>query len=205
MNDSKEKIFISAKKLFAKNGYDGTSIRDICHDAGVVICSVHYYFGNKKALFKEVLRSLGEERLQHILEILTSVETFDELRIRLEIFLDSAISSMLTEPIFFRFILKEVESVKKENEDIYKNVFFKIFEHIVLFFEIVRKQNMIASELEPKFIARMLLNHIFNQIRSEELNKHYFNISLSNLEFRKEWINSTIFVFLHGIRNREFS
>ena len=50
-NNSKEKILNSAIKLFATNGFDGTSIRDICKDAGVNVCMISYYFGGKKDLY----------------------------------------------------------------------------------------------------------------------------------------------------------
>ena len=41
-----------AEKLFAENGYDGTSIRHISKKAGINIAMISYYFGSKDKLLK---------------------------------------------------------------------------------------------------------------------------------------------------------
>ena len=61
-NNSKEKILNSAIKLFATNGFDGTSIRDICKDAGVNVCMISYYFGGKKELYQGIIDDLIEKQ-----------------------------------------------------------------------------------------------------------------------------------------------
>jgi AcrR family transcriptional regulator len=53
--DTKEKILSVAATLFAANGYDSTSIRDISKEAGVNLASINYHFKNKLNLYKEVL------------------------------------------------------------------------------------------------------------------------------------------------------
>jgi len=50
-------ILISAAgKLFAQNGYDGTSIRDICTEAKTNIAAISYHFGDKIGLYKAVIK-----------------------------------------------------------------------------------------------------------------------------------------------------
>ncbi|MEK3882365.1 TetR/AcrR family transcriptional regulator [Paenibacillus sp. PL2-23] len=49
--DIKMKILLAAKKLFAVQGFDGTTIRQICEEAGVNIALVSYHFGGKENLF----------------------------------------------------------------------------------------------------------------------------------------------------------
>ncbi|MFZ5351284.1 MAG: TetR family transcriptional regulator [Bacillota bacterium] len=53
--DVKMRILLSAKKLFAGKGYDGTSIREICEDANSNIALVSYYFGGKENVFLSLL------------------------------------------------------------------------------------------------------------------------------------------------------
>ncbi|MCM3782336.1 TetR family transcriptional regulator [Neobacillus mesonae] len=50
--DIKTRILLSAKKLFAKQGYDGTSVRQICDEAGANISLVSYHFGGKEKVFE---------------------------------------------------------------------------------------------------------------------------------------------------------
>jgi AcrR family transcriptional regulator len=52
--DTKAKIIKSALILFSKNGYSGTSVRDIANDAKVNIAAINYHFGNKENLQRMV-------------------------------------------------------------------------------------------------------------------------------------------------------
>ncbi len=53
---TKTLILDTAEKLFATNGFTGTSLRAIIKEAGVNTASVHYHFGSKEGLIEEVLR-----------------------------------------------------------------------------------------------------------------------------------------------------
>lgn len=50
-SDTRERILINARELFARNGIDKTSIRSIAAGAGVDSALVHHYFGTKEQLF----------------------------------------------------------------------------------------------------------------------------------------------------------
>ncbi|MGG1553784.1 TetR/AcrR family transcriptional regulator [Paenibacillus ferrarius] len=52
--DVKMKIVLAAKKLFAKHGYDATSVRQICEEAGANVALVSYYFGGKESVYFEI-------------------------------------------------------------------------------------------------------------------------------------------------------
>ena len=50
-SDTRERILVSARDLFARNGIDKTSIRSIAAAADVDPALVHHYFGTKTQLF----------------------------------------------------------------------------------------------------------------------------------------------------------
>ena len=50
-SDLRERILVSARELFARNGLDKTSLREVAADAGVDAKLVHYYFPTKQQLF----------------------------------------------------------------------------------------------------------------------------------------------------------
>lgn len=65
--DVKRRILLAAKKLFARQGYDGTSVRQICEEAGANVALVSYHFGGKEKVFEEVLRNfLPSDRLAEL-------------------------------------------------------------------------------------------------------------------------------------------
>lgn len=49
---SKEEILDAAERLFAKSGFDGTSMREIAQEAGVAQALLHYHFKTKEGLFE---------------------------------------------------------------------------------------------------------------------------------------------------------
>lgn len=50
-SDTRERILLNARELFARNGFDRTSVRSIASAAGVDAALVHHYFGTKQQLF----------------------------------------------------------------------------------------------------------------------------------------------------------
>ncbi len=64
--DVKTRILLAAKKLFANQGFDGTSVRQICEEAGANVALVSYHFGGKDNVFFALFdtyfpsRKLGE-------------------------------------------------------------------------------------------------------------------------------------------------
>lgn len=72
MQDTKEKILNTAERLFAKQGFSATSIRQITRVAGVNLASLHYHFGSKDHVVLEIfarrLDPLNKARLDRLEE-----------------------------------------------------------------------------------------------------------------------------------------
>lgn len=54
LNEKQVHIIKIAERLFAEQGYDGTSIRDISKEADTNIAMVSYYFGSKEKLMEAI-------------------------------------------------------------------------------------------------------------------------------------------------------
>lgn len=86
-SNTKERIIEVAGKLFAKNGYDGTSVRSISKMASVNLSSVNYHFQNKETLYHNVFEknfkwieeeiiSLGNDESLNLFEFSFRVYSF---------------------------------------------------------------------------------------------------------------------------------
>ena len=51
-------LLAAARRLFARCGYDGASVRAITHQAGANLGSITYHFGSKHALYEAVLEQV---------------------------------------------------------------------------------------------------------------------------------------------------
>lgn len=55
-DNTKDKLFRAAVKVFASQGYKGATVREICALAGAGnLSSINYYFGSKEELYREIL------------------------------------------------------------------------------------------------------------------------------------------------------
>src|SRR5580692_187637 len=70
--DTKTRILDAAEKLFGKNGFDATSLRDITADADVNLAAVNYHFQTKDSLIDAVIARRIEPVNRKRLELLES-------------------------------------------------------------------------------------------------------------------------------------
>jgi AcrR family transcriptional regulator len=69
MEDSRSKILNASAQLFVKNGYDGTSVRQIAKEAGVNIAMISYYFKSKEGVLIDLINETSNkmsEKTKHI-------------------------------------------------------------------------------------------------------------------------------------------
>jgi len=55
-NDVENRLLDAAEKLFAEQGFDATSVRNLTTEAGCNIAAVNYHFGSKELLYKAMFR-----------------------------------------------------------------------------------------------------------------------------------------------------
>ena len=55
-DETRERILDVAEKLFANNGYNGTSLRDVARGADLQTAAIGYHYPTKEGLFDTVIR-----------------------------------------------------------------------------------------------------------------------------------------------------
>ena len=81
-NDARERILVTAERLFAQKGVDKTSTRDITAEAGVNVAAVNYYFRSKEALTEEIFMRLTQRvTMLRLADLSTYVKSVSELRL----------------------------------------------------------------------------------------------------------------------------
>ena len=81
MNKTKRKIFETSMDLFAKKGYDATSIEEITATVGVAKGTLYYHFSSKEEIFKFLVEE-GVKLLKNSILIKTSKleKSLDKIR-----------------------------------------------------------------------------------------------------------------------------
>jgi len=70
--NTRQKILDAAEKLFARHGFESTSLRSIIASAGVNLAAIHYHFRSKEGLIRAVIERrfapVNDERLRLLAE-----------------------------------------------------------------------------------------------------------------------------------------
>ena len=65
---TRERILLKAGEMFAQQGFEAVSMRDLTQAAEVNLAAVNYHFGSKEALIEEIVSRvvlpMNEERLR---------------------------------------------------------------------------------------------------------------------------------------------
>lgn len=64
----KDNIYQAALKLFSRQGFDGTSIRQIAEEASVTIPMIYYYYKSKEGLFESVINE-GVQKIKNAIVV----------------------------------------------------------------------------------------------------------------------------------------
>lgn len=62
----RERLLKLAEQMFAEQGYDGVSLRDLADKAGLTPAMIHYYFQNKDGLYSAMLEDVTSRLLKQI-------------------------------------------------------------------------------------------------------------------------------------------
>ncbi|MDR1201384.1 MAG: TetR/AcrR family transcriptional regulator [Tannerellaceae bacterium] len=105
VSEVRERILDVARELFIKNGYKGTSVRDIAAASETNVAMVNYYFHSKYNLFEIIFEEAFNRLQKKIFSTLSSDLPFFEL---IETVIDSYYEMLMEYPQIPIFILNEI-------------------------------------------------------------------------------------------------
>ena len=197
--DTKELLISKATEQFAKNGYEGTTVKDIAEAAGINVSLVSYHFGGKEALFNECIKKFGEEKLSVAYKVLLHPKSMQEFKVRFEIFIDELIKSYIEKADLMALVHSEFESGNVNASEVCKSSFFKAFNMVVDFFDSSQKQGFIKKDIDVATIAFLILTSVKNTFIYPNLKKPFLKYSVETEEGRKKFKENIMKIFLEGI------
>lgn len=114
MISKEENILYAAEKLFAEQGFDRTSTREISKAANVNISMISYYFGSKEKLLESLFEMRMVESQNYIKEIMAKSDLNEWQKISLII--DRYTDRVRTYKIFYTIL--QTEQLTNKNEQI---------------------------------------------------------------------------------------
>jgi AcrR family transcriptional regulator len=104
-SSTEDRILDAAKKVFVRNGLDGTSMQQIADEAGINKSLLHYYFRTKQKLFGTVLKYAFKFVVPQLQDIFTSN---DHIFIKIEKLVSEYMDLLMKNSMIPAFILHEI-------------------------------------------------------------------------------------------------
>jgi AcrR family transcriptional regulator len=188
-NDKQIEILNVAERLFAEEGFDGTSVRDIAKKANINVAMISYYFGSKEKLLEAlVINRIGtmKLRLENLLqEDSTPIEKIDKL-------VAYYINQINTNRSIYQILHFELSTKKREiNTDAFTEVKknnLKIMENIVKEGQIqgIFQPNINIALLSPTIIGSLIYFHMNKplyvdlfDLKTDEAYENYIETTLT--------------------------
>jgi AcrR family transcriptional regulator len=189
--DKREHIMEVAVELFAVNGFEGTSIRQLAQRADVNIAMINYYFGSKEKLFETLLEQKATYMRNRIEAVeadisLTEIEKLDKI-------IEDYVSRFFSHPEFHRVLQQEL--LVSHRETLHRNVislFVKNTQNVVTIIEKgIRKKQF--KKVDPPLIFASIIGTINQVLLSRTmcnmlLNKEFENNPYQDPQFKKRLI-----------------
>ncbi len=128
-DEIRTQILQIAGAIFSAEGFQSATVRKICHQAGVNVAAIHYYFGDKERLYIEAVKNAREmiERRWPMPDWPAEVSADERLRSFIRTFLQRLLSPT-TEEWQVRLILREVVEPTRAGAELVQEGFEPLFE-----------------------------------------------------------------------------
>jgi len=146
-----ERILAAAEHCFAEQGFDGTSIQEIAHRAGVSKANVFHHFQSKERLYLTVLRRACER-------FAVALDPDADPLVRMERFVQAHLQALLDHPRAGRLLQRALlESGETRGRQLAEDVFAETFGRIVDLVREARDRGQVRADLDPALVAFLLI------------------------------------------------
>lgn len=197
--DVKTKILRCAREQFAKNGFYGANLKDIAKSSGVANSLVNYHFNNKEELFRTCIELFAKDRVEAIKKILSIPKNREEMRVRLEIFVDEMLYSYTLDPHGFEIIHQEVKAQNPIIMKLFKETFLVAFKQVCIFFEKSQEAGLIDKSKDPLIISMLLFSSTCDTAQNDHLGEQFFDVSLKDKKWREKVSFHIVELFMSGV------
>jgi AcrR family transcriptional regulator len=188
-NEKQIQIIEEAEKLFAENGFNGTSVREIAKNAEVNLAMISYYFGSKDKLLEAIFIYRGEatktalEKIFHYTD-LTSLQKIDQL-------IGHYVNRVIAHQAFYKILTREmVINHTPETEEIIIEIKKQNLEIVQRIISEGQKQGTFKNNIDVPLMISVLSGTANNLLSTQKYYKHLSGLQhLDENEFQKHLIN----------------
>ncbi|WP_367915961.1 TetR/AcrR family transcriptional regulator [Leadbetterella sp. DM7] len=173
MSEKEENILLHAERLFAQNGFNGTSTREIAAAAEVNISMLSYYFGSKEKLLEKIFEFRMKQGLDYAYKVLETPEynTFEKLMRIVDQYIEKVQKNRNFHQIFQRELLNQKNEHTLDYLRQNKRMFLQIYEKLI---EEGHQSCIFTKRPHPAFLQSTVAGTLFNSINSLPIYKEFY-------------------------------
>jgi TetR/AcrR family transcriptional regulator len=196
---SRGALLAAAKKLFARQGYDGVSVKEIAGEANLNVSLVSYYFKGKENLYHECLTKVGESKLTLAERVLRVPKSKQEFQIRLKLFLEEVMVSFLNDPESMRIAFRESDLNNPISIQVFRETYVKIVQIIVNFIKNGQVHGFVKESIDPMILSGILMSAVGRMVQFDHICSKVFGHTLQDSKHREKVIDHFLSLFSEGI------
>jgi AcrR family transcriptional regulator len=188
LNEKQIEIIHAAEKLFALDGFDGTSVRSIAAKAHVNVAMISYYFGSKERLLESiVLYRINGLRLQLenlVTEDLSPIEKMNKI-------VDYYIQQMMSNMRIYKIIQNEISNKKR---DFKLNAFEEVKKDNLKLIKFVITEGQMQGLFKQDVHSELITPMIIGTMLYFDLNKSFYKdvLTIQSEDDYEKYINSNL-------------
>ena len=169
LTDKHLHILDKAECLFAQQGFDGTTVRDIAQAAGVNLAMISYYFGSKEKLLEQLfMERMGGIKLR--IEAVVNNPGIGPFQ-KLEILIDQYIERVFAKQDFYKVMY--TEQMLNKNAEVLRSIKQYKLEFIELIEEVIGEGKKL-NQFKPDIDTLLLLTSMTGSVIQLLINKGYY-------------------------------
>lgn len=195
----KAEILAVARKHFAIHGFNGVSLKEVAAEADIAGSLINYHFTDKEGLFRQCIEPLARGRFEAISRLMSEPKSRDELKLRIQLFVEEMQCSILNDLHTFEIIDRELRAENPIIFKIFEETMLQAFKYVVGFFKKAQENELIKGHLDPIILSSVLFTSTCDAVRKEFVAKRFFNISFQQGDYRKKFAEHIAELFMNGV------
>ena len=181
-NEKQIEILLVAEQLFAEEGFDGTSVREIAKIANINVAMISYYFGSKEKL----LEALVLYRISGMQLHLENLSTEDISPIeKIEKLIEYYIQRINSNRCMYQILHFELSTTKRE---INLEAFTQVKKNNLILLENIIAEGQLQGLFKPNINVALIPPIIIGTTTHFHMNKHYY-VDLLHLDSDEKYEN----------------
>jgi AcrR family transcriptional regulator len=197
--NTKAHLMDASLRLFAKNGYAATSVKEIADAAGVNISLVSYHFGGKEGLYKACLESYVNGKLAFTEQTLQPPTSKDDFKFRLRIFVENMIEDDIKNSDVGCIMRREIEYDEPIIFEVFQKTVMPLFSKLYNFIQLGIDKGYLRQDLHARTATVLFMGGLQHALRTDRLRQKLFNETIKEPKLKLDLINTAMEMFFNGM------